>query len=51
MKKKLGDLTIKELKEIQDKWCDVLVFCKDCPFTDCCVNTRKIDLNQEIEVE
>ena len=50
MKKKIGDLTIKEIKEMQDKVCNVLVGCKDCPFSSCCIDNH-IDLDQEIEVE
>lgn len=49
-KKKLRDLTIKEAKEMQDKICDVIIGCKDCPFYDCCINDC-IDLDQEIEIE
>jgi len=51
MKKKLGDLTLKEVKEMQDKICDNCIICNECPFTDCCIDTSKIDLDQEIEVE
>ena len=51
MKKKLGDLTLKEVKEIQDKICDNFISCADCPFTHCCMDTKKINLNQEVEVE
>lgn len=50
MKKKIGDLTIREAKEMQDKICNVIIDCKDCPFCDCCINDC-IDLDQEIEVE
>lgn len=50
MKKKIGDLTIREAKEMQDKICNLNVVCKDCSFYDCCINDC-IDLNQEIEVE
>ena len=49
-KKKIGDLTLREAKEMQDKICNVIIGCKDCPFYDCCINDC-IDLDQEIEVE
>ena len=50
MKKKIGDLTIREVKEMQDKICNVMVGCEDCPFYDCCLSV-KIDLDKEVEVE
>ena len=50
MKKKIGDLTIKEAKEMQDEICNSNVICEDCPFYDCCINDC-IDLDQEIEIE
>lgn len=50
MKKKIGDLTLKEAKEMQDKICNIVVCCEDCPFTHCCINDS-IDLDQEIDVE
>lgn len=49
-KKKIGDLTIREAKEIQNKICDLNIGCEDCPFYDCCINDC-IDFDQEIEVE
>lgn len=49
MKKKLGDLTIRELKDEQDIICKSTI-CKDCPFKECCI-TYYIDLDQEVEVE
>lgn len=51
MKKKLGDLTLREVKEMQDKICDNCIICNECPFTDCCIDTSKIDLDKEVEVE
>ena len=49
MKKKLGDLTVRELKELQKEKCRINT-CRYCPFKGCCVSNR-IDLDQEIEVE
>lgn len=49
MKKKLGDLTIRELKKEQDKICKDTK-CSECPFEECCVS-EKIDLEKEVEVE
>lgn len=51
MKKKLGDLTLKEAKEVQEKICKGIIACSDCPFVDCCIDTERIDLDKEIEVE
>jgi hypothetical protein len=51
MKKKLGDLTIKEVKEIQEKICKGIKACSDCPFSVCCIYTERVDLDKEIEVE
>lgn len=48
MKKKIGDLTLREVKEIEDKICDG--DCPNCPFCECCI-TDFCDLGQEIEVE
>lgn len=50
MKKKIGDLTIREAKEMQNKICNTIVGCKGCPFHACCINNY-IDLEREIEVE
>lgn len=50
MKKKIGDLTLREIKKEQDKVCNVVVNCKDCPFSACCIEDR-IDLDKEIEVD
>ena len=50
MKKKIGDLTIRELKKEQDKICNKDTNCSECPFEDCCVDI-KIDLEKEVEVE
>lgn len=50
MKKRIGNLTLKEVKEMQDKICNVIVSCEDCPFSACCIDNY-IDLDQEIEVE
>ena len=49
-KKKIGDLTIREAKEMQDKICDLNIGCEDCPFYDCCIKDC-IDLDKEIEIE
>jgi len=50
MKKKIGDLTIRELKDLQNGICWTMVGCSDCPYKHCCLDT-KIDLDQEIEVK
>ena len=49
MKKKIGDLTLNELKEIQVKECDKYQ-CIRCPFNEYCIRSD-VDLNKEIEVE
>ena len=49
MIKKLGDLTITELKAIEEEQCKKYKSCLDCPFNQVCITG--IDLNQEIEVE
>lgn len=49
MIKKLGDMTIKELKKEQDKICGD-TNCEKCPFKECCV-THQINLEQEVEIE
>lgn len=49
MKKKLGDLTVRELKKLQKEKCRIYP-CRDCPFNHCCID-NKVDLEQEIEVE
>lgn len=46
--KTVGDLTIREVKEIEDKICND--DCGNCPFGECCV-TNYCDLEQEIEVD
>lgn len=48
MKKKLGDMTIRELLKEQERICK-FTKCKDCPFEDCCV-TFNVDLEEEVEV-
>lgn len=50
MKKKIGDLTLREAKEMQDKICNVIVDCADCPFYAYCIKDY-IDLDQEIEIK
>lgn len=50
MKKKIGDLTLREIKKEQDKVCNVTFDCTDCPFSACCIDDN-IDLDKEIEVE
>ena len=49
MIKKLGDLTIRELKKCQDKICNEHD-CYECPFKECCV-THEVNFEQEVEVE
>ena len=49
MKKKLGDLTVRELKELQKEKCRTTP-CRDCCFKHCCVD-NKVDLEEEIEVK
>ena len=50
MKKKIGDLTLREIKREQDKVCNIKFECSKCPFRHCCVS-ETLDLDQEIEVK
>lgn len=50
MKKKIGDLTLREMIKEQDKVCQIKFDCSGCPFRRCCV-VEVTDLEQEIEVE
>lgn len=51
MKKKIGDLTLRKAKEIEDKICNKFEgCCENCPFSECCI-TDYCDLDREIEVE
>ena len=52
MKKKLGDLTLKEIEYIKTKQCtDVYESCKNCPIDSIDYCNFDFDLDQEIEVE
>lgn len=50
MKKKIGDLTLREVKAIEDKICNGSFDCDACPFAECCVSDY-CDLDKEIEVK
>lgn len=49
MKKKIGDLSVRELKELEKEKCRTNT-CHVCPFKNCCIG-NSVDLDQEIEVE
>lgn len=49
MKKKIGDLTLREIKKEEDKVCDKFD-CSECPFRHCCISDA-FDLEEEVEVE
>ena len=51
MKIKIGDLTVRQLKKLQDKECNNHNGCKNCPYDDCCVIAKEGALEREIEVE
>lgn len=50
MKKKIGDLTLREIKKERDKACSAQPDCSECPFRHCCISDV-FDLEQEVEVE
>ena len=60
MKKKIGDLTLKEIAEVCRANTDYFIHCdKECPLKNICGETKHIriitynkeDINQEIEVD
>ena len=48
-KKKIVNLTLRELKRLEKKECSKHINCSQCPYNWCCIINNK--LNQEIEVE
>ena len=52
MKKKIKDLTLEEVKKIQDKICNIKICCDECPFRSCCIDEQFEETKDfEIEVE
>ena len=48
MKKKLGDLTVRELQKLEKLECNKYQICLECPYNRFCISED--NLEQEIEV-